>query len=166
MSDIYSTPNSDLEDSSDVQVGELASRWKRLFAALIDTVIALAFSIPLMMVMGVWDDAMNGIQPGFGTTLFMGALGVVFYVAVHGYFLATNGQSIGKKVLSIRIVDMNGELLPFAKLMGMRYAPVVVVSLIPFIGQYLITIESLFVFRKDKRCVHDLIAGTQVVNAD
>jgi uncharacterized RDD family membrane protein YckC len=32
-------------------------------------------------------------------------------------------------------------------------------------GNALGTLDALFVFRRDKRCLHDLIAGTKVVRA-
>lgn len=35
---------------------------------------------------------------------------------------------------------------------------------IPVIGQYISILNYLFVFRKNRRCLHDLIAGTQVIN--
>ena len=67
------------------------------------------------------------------------------------------------KMLGIRIVDLNNRILPLGSLIFKRYFPVTFVALIPLVGQYLILIDSLFVLRKDKRCIHDFIAGTRVV---
>jgi hypothetical protein len=37
------------------------------------------------------------------------------------------------------------------------------VSLVPGIGALAVTVDDLFIFRTDRRCLHDLIAGTKVV---
>ena len=50
------------------------------------------------------------------------------------------------------------------KLLGLRYVLVMLVQAIPMIGQLLGLIDALFIFRGDRRCVHDLIAGTKVVS--
>jgi len=55
--------------------------------------------------------------------------------------------------------------LDFGKLVGLRYVPVWLASSIPFIGGFLALIDILFIFREDRRCVHDMIAGTVVVEA-
>jgi hypothetical protein len=34
------------------------------------------------------------------------------------------------------------------------------------VGTFLVLVDVLFIFRKDRRCVHDHIAGTRVVNLD
>jgi uncharacterized RDD family membrane protein YckC len=44
-----------------------------------------------------------------------------------------------------------------------RYLPISVVSVIPVVGPLLTLIDILFIFRSDRRCVHDLIADTQVL---
>ena len=50
------------------------------------------------------------------------------------------------------------------KILGLRYVLVMLVAVIPFIGGLLGVIDFLFIFRSDRRCVHDLIAGTKVVS--
>jgi len=39
------------------------------------------------------------------------------------------------------------------------------ISAIPVVGSFFVLIDTLLVFRADRRCVHDLIAGTKVVKA-
>ena len=38
-------------------------------------------------------------------------------------------------------------------------------SAVPWLGRYLRLLDVLFIFRDDKRCVHDIIADTKVVEA-
>lgn len=40
----------------------------------------------------------------------------------------------------------------------------IALSLIPAIGQLFAVIDTLCIFWEDRRCIHDLIAGTKVVN--
>lgn len=44
--------------------------------------------------------------------------------------------------------------------------PVYAIGSIPFLAALPSLIDVLFIFRKDRRCVHDLIAGTQVMRAN
>ena len=50
-------------------------------------------------------------------------------------------------------------------LLGLRYMPWHLGSNLPFIGWLLGLVNILMIFRADRRCGHDLIAGTQVVKA-
>ena len=40
-----------------------------------------------------------------------------------------------------------------------------VVSMIPLVGVLLVWVDILMIFRRDRRCAHDLVAGTRVVKA-
>ena len=44
-----------------------------------------------------------------------------------------------------------------------RMLPVSIASAIPIIGSFLVLIDTLMIFRSDRRCLHDLIAHTQVL---
>ena len=93
-------------------------------------------------------------------------LGLLVYSLLQGYLLQKSGQTIGKRVAGTRIVSVDdNRILPFWQILVVRQLPISVVSQIPVIGPILSFVEVLFVFRQDKRCVHDLIAGTKVVKA-
>lgn len=146
-----------------MQSVELASRWSRLGASLIDGVIGGVLSIPLLSYFDVWEKIdENGNLP-FSTTITITLIGIIFFLLINGYLLSKYGQTIGKKLLDIKIVDLNGDISEFNSLIAKRYVPVWVVSQIPVIGGILAIIDVLFIFREDKRCIHDLIAGTRVV---
>jgi hypothetical protein len=38
--------------------------------------------------------------------------------------------------------------------------------LVPFLGGLVALVDVLFIFGPSKRCLHDLVAGTKVVEAD
>jgi uncharacterized RDD family membrane protein YckC len=71
-----------------------AGFWARLAAALIDGVI---FSVPINILVAAAPDAQVAIQ------LLGFAAGVVYYTVLEG---GPQGQTIGKKALSIRVVDV------------------------------------------------------------
>lgn len=157
----YDTPESDVQLQSS-ELRDDASRWLRLFAAIIDGILATIVAAPLMIYYGIFDMAMAGEEPGFQYTLMFALMGIVAFMLFHGYLLKTNGQTIGKLALGIKIVTMEGKLPPFGKLITYRYLPLWAIQLVPMINM-LSLVDVLFIFRDDRRCVHDLIAGTKVV---
>jgi len=162
----YQPPKSEVADVGPTDESELASRWERLGGAIVDGLLVSAVIFPIMIATGYWKQAMSGIQPSFGVQLEYSLLGLVVFAVLQGYFLQKSGQTIGKKVAGTRIVSVDeNRILPFWRLLAVRQLPVGVVSQIPVIGPILSFVEVLFVFRQDKRCVHDLIAGTKVIKA-
>jgi uncharacterized RDD family membrane protein YckC len=98
--------------------------------------------------------------------LALAPVGLLAYLVVHGYLLHTNGQTVGKRLLGTRIVSVDdNRILPLWKVFVLRFLPVSVVSQIPGVGPIAGFIDPLFIFRGDKRCQHDVIAGTKVVQA-
>ncbi len=160
----YAPPQAELAHTIDISGGlKLAGRFTRLAAAIVDAVIGMAIGFSLMYVFGAWDYLMRREEVPFGVLLTLSALGFVGFLLVHGYLLMKNGQTVGKKLAGIRIADLNGRVPEFSTLVVWRYLPISVVALIPVLGRFLPLLDVLFIFRDDRRCIHDLIAGTQVV---
>jgi len=143
----------------------VASRLARLGAAIVDAVLALAIALPIGFVTGYLQRVLDQTA-SVGEMAVQAVAGMIIFLLLHGYLLATRGQTIGKMLLGVRIVDYNtDQLLSFGKLIGLRVVPVWMVSLIPFAGGCLVLIDTLFIFGNERRCIHDLIAGTKVVQA-
>ena len=108
-------------------------------------------------------------------------LGLVFFVVVPLY---KNGQTIGKKLLKIKIISDTGELTSNQLIFRAFIANSILINLLSvilmmflsknnyfycyglfIIIQYLITALSVFLIicRKDGKAVHDLLVRTQVV---
>jgi len=148
---------------------EPASRWLRLGAALLDGIIGGLFVLPgfcLMFSAGMFThaDSPNGplLFAGIGTlTLaFLALLGIQIYL------LTTRGQTIGKKLLGIKIVNFHDESNPgFVKAFLLRAFVNGIIASIPMIGAVYSIVDICFIFREDRRCIHDLLAGTKVVKA-
>lgn len=164
MENPYQTPESNLVDEKPAEF-TLAGRGSRLAAAIIDGIIGLVFAIPVIMSLGIWDMAKAGQQPPFSLTLLSAIIGFAAFALVHGYFLNSNGQTIGKKLLGIRIAKLDHAVPPLTTTLGKRYLPITLASLVPMVGQILTIVDILFIFRGDRRCVHDHVAGTQVIKA-
>ncbi len=145
---------------------ELAERGTRLGAVLVDGLIGLVVGVPimfgLMFGLGIYDYIISQAKP-LPFLVITAALSFVVFVLVHGYLLRKNGQTLGKRAFSIRISNLDGGVPPFSKLVGLRYLPIYLVTLIPVLGGILGLVDVLFIFRADRRCIHDLIAGTKVV---
>ena len=165
---------------ADEPVTELASPLERLVAWIIDglvyfviTMIAVIIGIAIA---GVGFSDFADIDLGF----FLGALAVVVILTLLAFLvifivqmvlLATRGQTIGKIIMKIRIVDaQTGEHPGWARLILLR---TIVNSLISFVLNFIpvvggglsftyFLVDSLLIFRADHRTIHDLIAGTRV----
>lgn len=142
----------------------LAGRWARLGSSMIDGLLSMLVILPLQWNFGVFD-GFPKIKPLAPTdTALWGIGGFALWLAIHGYFLATRSQTVGKRLVGIQIVNISdGQRAPFGKLVLMRYLPVSLIAHIPIVGGILNLVDVLFIFRDDRRCVHDLIAGTRVV---
>lgn len=149
---------------------ELAGRWPRLGAVLLDSIIGFLFCLPgggMLFFAGVMAKGSQSPNPALLIPGFM-VLGlcVLALVIIQIYLLVTRGQTIGKKLLGIKIVTYPDEVNPgFVKVWLLRSFVSGLIGAIPMIGGIYSLVDACFIFRDDRRCIHDLIAGTQVVNA-
>lgn len=163
----YASPETDPVLTTPV-VGslELATPGERFLGAFMDGLIGFAVAIPLWIAFyffGVFSSFAEMGKIGFGFTLLLTLIHFPIYMAVQWKFLKATGQTIGKKVAKTRIVTMDGRKPEMNDLVFKRYAFVTVISLVPVAGGVLSLVDALLVFKADRRCLHDLVAGTQVV---
>lgn len=142
--------------------GNLASHGSRLLARILDGVIAgISFFIGAF-ISGAMMGSMDPESPAaIGAVLIMFIPLLAQYI-LQFVFLAQKGQSIGKMALNIKIVMVeskrNGGFFPNVILRTIVNG---LLGFVPFYG----IVDILLIFREDRRCIHDLIAGTEVVNA-
>lgn len=190
MTDPYKAPDTiiDIAKGGMVDVGVLlASRWSRLGAAIIDNIIGALVSIALV---GLVFDGQSSFEVGrvaetevqinFLQLLIETVMGWALFLAIHGYYLKTKGQTFGKMLLKIQMVDYHTEnILDLMKIVTLRYVPLWIIGLVlsfcivkPEYTPYgsllaiLLLVNYLFIFGPEKRCIHDYIAGTKVVDYD
>lgn len=151
---------------------ELAGRLTRFAAAMLDGILMMVIIFPIYVMTGFLARSATQ-QVGLVEQLLMSLLGAVVMLILNGYLLATRGQTIGKAATSIQIVDFeSNRLLSFMRVYVYRYLwtlpLVLVVMFIPgqaddFLINFVVFVDILFIFRSDRRCIHDLIAGSRVV---
>lgn len=157
----YATPEAevDVEETGVV----LAGRGARLGGAIIDGILVSIIVVPLIFVSGIWDRSLAGtytIQDGIVSVV----LALVAFTILNGYLLANSGQTIAKRLLGMRIVSVaDNSIVPLPKIIGLRYATIYVIGQLPFVGGIFGLINALFIFREDRRCLHDHFAGTHVI---
>ncbi len=159
---VYSTPKADLVEASATE-SELASRWSRLGAAFLDTIIISCFSVPLMYFTGGFDSIMEGQQPSFAYSIMLFVAGLVVFLILNGYLLVTAGQTIGKRLIGIKIVTLEGELPNAVRNLLPRYATYMLPGQVPIVGGLFSLVNILFIFGKQKRCIHDYAGNTKVI---
>lgn len=151
----------------------LASRWARLGASLIDGIILIAILFAIALPLALLDLNLATLEsnPYFSlysdsSTNLLGELieyllGIAVYLAINGYFMVQSGQTLGKKTLGIQVVShRTHQLLSPGKILGVRFALTSLLSYVPLFG----LIDALFIFGAEKRCVHDHMAGSIVIN--
>ena len=148
------------------QVGmNLASRWKRLGGAILDGLISMAILIPLMLVTGIFQRSFGEEGMTMGQRVVCFTAGWAVFLILNGYLLKNRGQTIGKIIVKTKIVDLNGNLPSISKIIVFRYLILGFVEQIPTLGGLVALVNALFIFGKDRRCLHDYMAGTRVVDA-
>jgi uncharacterized RDD family membrane protein YckC len=146
--------------------------WKRLGATIID---GIAIGVSLLVISFV-------LKPLFGhvmTQYIMTALGISYYIFMHGKF----GATLGKMALNMRVVKTDSSPIGFG-IATLRYSPFIVFAigalivqpavgrayedgaLILGVTQMLFVIASAIILAANarKRTIHDMLAGTVVVN--
>jgi uncharacterized RDD family membrane protein YckC len=85
-------------------------------------------------------------------------VGLVIGLGYNVYFFTSTGQTIGMKVLGIKAVDANGNLLTVGAAV-IRYFGAIVSAIIIFIGYLMMLWDSR------KQTLHDKFAGSFIVKA-
>jgi uncharacterized RDD family membrane protein YckC len=144
----------------------LAARSTRLIAVIIDSaIVGVVFGIlaAIMGAMGAMIDPETG--SGAGGMIAVGGLMAIIGIAYTVYVIYTLtkfGQTPGKKIMGIKIVKYEtGENGGFVPNVLLRYF---VNGLLGAIPMYQL-VDVCLIFRDDRRCIHDLLAGTKVVRA-
>lgn len=143
-------------EKTDCYVPELAGRWDRFLAKLIDSGFIIGIGLITVILGSLGDE--QGILMGV-----LSVSGLLCLLICQAYLLTTRGQTIGKLEVRIRIIRAdtgeNGGFVYNFLLRGV--VNYVIASIIPLYG----LVDTLFIFSEDRRCIHDKIAGTKVVSA-
>jgi uncharacterized RDD family membrane protein YckC len=130
----------------------LAERWKRLAAAIADFAFAIGAVFLMTLILPLF-----GISPDHEANV--AAFGLLALMVVQLVLLGKKGQTLGKLVFRIKIVDrntlQNPGFIQTGLVRGFLYA-FSITLIVPLV-------DALWIFKKGNRCLHDLIAGTIVI---
>jgi len=137
----------------------LAGRGERLLAALLDGVVCLiAFSASLLIATAFG-------YPVEARSVRLGvAAGVLAVEVVQSILLSLRGQTLGKALMGLRVVaHSDGSNPGFLRAVVLRRILPGVIAAVPCLGKMFVFIDCLSIFGDERRCYHDLFAGTKVV---
>lgn len=141
----------------------LAGRGARLGAFLLDLLILSVSLLPGIAV------GIAGGDDNENTKVIAGllcGLGILLVLIVQFYLLSTRGQTIGKKVVGVKVVKYaDGSNPGFVYACLLRLIVPGLISNVPIVGFLFSIVDVCFIFSEERRCIHDQIAGTKVVNA-
>ena len=175
---VFAPPKAAVVDAPAGEEVEKASRGLRLLAKIIDGLLltvglgpAYFGAMPLLV-----QRAGTGIRPGTldvwgaiaqtGGRFYLGLAVMLVVIAFDAFWVAQNGQTVGKKLCGIKIVRTNGSPAGFWRIFGLRYLiSALIPMLLPVIGAVYFLVDSCVIFGGARRCIHDYIADTIVVRA-
>jgi uncharacterized RDD family membrane protein YckC len=141
----------------------LASRWTRLAGAILDTFIHLIGFAPFAIAGGFIGHLIepNDEDAMFGMGMILGMVGALIVQIINWVMITQRGQSIAKRMLGMRIVTLDGELPGFVHGVILRiWVPFAINQMCNLFG----LVNVLWIFGEERRCLHDLIANTRVID--
>ncbi len=166
----------EIESDGDLKT-ELAERSQRFFGFLLDALFSFSVSFLIPLLLSIFS---------INSNFLLALVSFFIVVSIQGYLLINTGQSIGKRLMNIRVVDSVTLKIPsFTKVFLIRY---VLIWQIPNLlslflldddmslntGQstsgenliallaFLVLAQTLLIFKNDRRCGHDILSGTVV----
>ena len=160
----------------------LASRFKRFTARIVDAIVEGIFFWICELLFPVMRDAQNRVienslpdienmefdfwtdivLPSFtaeSVAFWLIAIGITF--VCQAYLLARYGQTIGKRMLKIRIVKQDSFRTPtLTRSFGIRECGMYLLHWVPFLP----LIDVLWIFGEQRKCLHDLWSDTIVID--
>lgn len=143
---------------------ELAEPLSRLAAFFVDGIVSFVMiGLPALILVlatdGVAESNLVISMSESSTAWLLAALGLFSWAWITALLVARSGQTIGKRLLEIRVVRSDGSPASLGRIFWLRNVVNAFLGVIPLYG----LVELLFIFGPRRRCVHDLIADTIVV---
>jgi uncharacterized RDD family membrane protein YckC len=168
---VYAPTEMHVDDVGPDETHVLASRESRLGASLIDIFILM---VPMFLlsfaIMGSWTGFATGAKGGdegkeMLVTVVVAVSGIALYALINWRLLERAGQTVGKRLLGIRIVRSDGSAAGARHIVLRRYTPYSLLGAIPLLGPFISLLNVCFIFRESRKCLHDEVADTIVVKA-
>lgn len=141
---------------------ELAGRGARLGAVILDNVFVAGLAMIAAVVLPQMEK--NNQETALIVFGLVMGLGLIILLGFNLYYLHRDGQTLGKKIVGIRILRSDGSHCELWRIIVLRFLPVGLLGAIPLLGPIVSLVDALMIFGEERRCLHDLIADTIVVN--
>jgi len=172
-SNLYAPPKSAVKDVGGDETLESASRAARLAAVMLDGLLGFVWFTPAYIANFAMIAQQSRGNPAMvwinlaktGGWFYLGLLGALIVLAIDLTLLARNGQTIGKKLLGIKVVRVDGSPVSLFRVFFLRYVCNTLLTLIPLFGSLYSLVDCLMIFSESRRTVHDRIADTIVIKA-
>lgn len=160
----YAPPRGLVRDA-EPEVLELADRVQRLGAFVVDGVAGFVMiylpALALLFATGALDDTAEIDGSTMATAGLLCLIGFVAWAFITALLVARNGQTIGKRLLEIKVVRSDGTAASLGRIFWLRNVVNWLLGVIPLY----VFIDLLFIFGVRRQCIHDLLADTIVVRA-
>jgi len=148
-----------------INSNRLASYFRRAIATIVALLLTPLVGLLAMLVTGLFESA-----EAYSSLSTIGlralTIGVIAYVALNGWLLHTRGQTVGKAIMGLLIVDnISGEKAPLWKLLLLRmwfFPLLLLLGIMPY--GIIPIIDQAMIFTPSRRCLHDRLCGTRVIN--
>jgi len=173
----YAPPQAEVSDDGNANIDSvphLASRGSRLGAWFLDALIGSTLGVaPLLigtdfgaLMRAATADDLDGMLGAMSSSAIVGfLLGLAIWLGLTLYFVAKNSQTVGKKIVGIKVARSDGSRASLGRIFWLRNMVNALPSAIPFIGNFYSLVDHLCIFGSTNKCLHDRIADTIVVDA-
>jgi uncharacterized RDD family membrane protein YckC len=179
----YAPPTAAVADVPDTTgPGELAERSSRLGAAIVDGLIVLVCYLPPLVVGFQHFVPARGVMNFINGGMAVAGILLAILIAITCVLVARNGQTIGKKLIGIKVVRSNGAKATLGRIFWLRNVANSSLAILSYVVRFtpglgfLYTLFSglnvvyglvdiLMIFGESRQCLHDKIADTVVVKA-
>ena len=169
----YAAPRAEIQAPTAIEVGKrpLATRGQRFYGYIVDLAVLLVGApVLLVIILTILDTFYPAYLEMPDTPILSAIESIVFllvvsfvFLSVNGYLLVKRGQTVGKLVAKTQILSEEDELVPCLKIFLLRYLFFWFLGMLPGLGRLLSLGNSLAIFRGNRKCWHDQLAGTKVV---
>jgi len=171
MTNPYAPPAATVDDIADpLATITHADRGTRLVAAILDGIVlgmlvylplGIAFAVTSVMSTPGVAVGRSGAMEALIASVAVGCVGFVVWAWLTVKYVLRNSQTIGKKMLNIKVVRTDGSPASFGRIFWLRNVVNMLLSAVPL---YTI-VDHLFIFGESRQCLHDKLADTIVIKA-
>jgi uncharacterized RDD family membrane protein YckC len=148
----------DVQSGTDRGQLPLATIGRRFAAMWIDRAIFVVAGLTIMVIGAI---TLKSDSTEFMVAIFSGvAIIFIGLIVYEGLMLSRRGQTLGKMALKIKVVRPDGSPITAGQAWGRAVLRGIMVHVLALLN-YVPALAT-----KEKTCIHDLVAGTRVVNVD